>query len=356
MTNSFPSWSTVRLGALLLGVAACGKKESDPQKPRVYTTVSTLAGSGVEGFADGAGSAARFAAPEGAAVDGQGNVYVADPGNARIRKITPAGMVSTLAGTGTAGTLNGALTTARFVGPVDVAIDSQNNLYVADGNCIRRIAGNTVSTYAGAEASGYAEGSATAARFSSVNGVTVDARGVLYVSDYSNYRIRKIMPDGTVSTLAGTGQRGYADGAGSTAQFAGPEGLAVDAQGTVYVADFAGYRIRKITPEGTVSTLAGTGQRGSNDGAGSTAQFAGPTGITLDAQGNLYVADIGNHCIRKVTPAGDVSTLAGTRVSGATDGPVGTAQFDLPAGMTSAGDGTLYVTEFGQRIRAIKAE
>ncbi len=345
---------------LLAGVVACKKDKEVPAEPAFgYTTVSTLAGNGTDGFTDGNGTVAQFYGPEGATVDAQGNVYVADAGNSSIRKITPSGLVSTLTGNGTVGFINGSLTAARFDSPVDVALDGQGNLYVADyGNsCLRKITpGGVVSTFAGTGAVGFADGGATTAQFNGPNGLVIDGQGVVYVSDYDNNRIRKVLPNGTVSTVAGTGQRGFADGPSNSAQFSGPEGLALDGQGNLYVAEFAGYRIRKIAPNGMVSTLAGTGVRGYADGTGSTAQFHGATGLAVDAHGDLLVADAGNYCIRKVTPAGVVSTVAGTRTPGFADGAAGVAQFLAVSGIVVGAKGSLYVTEFGERIRKITSE
>ncbi|HET9505291.1 MAG TPA: NHL repeat-containing protein [Hymenobacter sp.] len=353
------STSLFALGTLLsLGLAAC-KKDDTTERPLVFTTVSTLAGAGTNGYTDGAASTAQFSAPEGLAADAQGNVYVADYGNGRIRKITPAGTVSTLAGNGNAGLTDGPGASASFKGPADVALDNQNNIYVADfeNNCVRKITpAGVVSTLAGTATAGFVNGSATAARFDRPYGLAVDAQGNVYVADYGNACIRKITPSGVVSTLAGTGALGYADGPGSSAQFVGPKALALDAQGNLYVADFAGERIRKVTPAGVVSTLAGTGKFGYTDGPGSSAQFSGVSGLALDAQGNLYVADTGNNCIRKVTPGGVVSTLAGTTKAGGADGPVATAQFNLPSDIAAGSQGVLYVTELSERIRKITTQ
>ena len=355
------SLRSLTLGTLLLaGVVACKKEKEIPAEPAlVYTTVSTLAGNGISGFTDGSAATAQFYGPEGATVDAQGNVYIADTGNSSIRKITPAGTVSTLAGNGTVGFVNGFSTAARFDSPVDVALDGQGNLYVADygNNCLRKITpGGVVSTFAGTGAIGFADGGPTTAQFNGPNGLVVDGQGIVYVSDYDNNRIRKVLPNGTVSTVAGTGQRGFADGPGSNAQLSGPEGLALDGQGNLYVAEFAGQRIRKITPNGMVSTLAGTGVRGYADGAGNAAQFYGVAGLALDAHGDLLVADAGNYCIRKVTPAGVVSTVAGTRTAGFADGAAGVAQFQAVSGIVVGAKGSLYVTEYGERIRKITSE
>lgn len=345
---------------LLLGLSACSK-DSEPtaETPLVYTTVGTLAGSGISGFVNGSATVAQFSYAEGLAADAQGNVYVAEAGNACIRKITPAGVVSTFAGDGTPGLVNGPAATARFSSTADLAFDPQGNLLVADygNNCIRKITpGGIVSTLAGTGVAGFVDGPGTVAQFSDPEGLAIDAQGTVYVSEYGNYSIRKVLPNGTVSTVAGTGRRGYADGPGRSAQFVGPEGLALDAKGTLYVADFAGHRIRKITADGVVSTLAGTGVGGYADGDASTAKFYGPVGIAFDAQGNLIVADAGNYCIRKITPAGTVSVLAGTRVLGYADGPVGTAQFNAPAAVTTGARGVLYVAEYSNHIRKITAQ
>jgi sugar lactone lactonase YvrE len=347
---------------LLLSLVAC-KKDNPTAGPLTYTTVSTVAGRTADGFLDGPSTVAQFSAPEGVTIDAEGNLYVADAVNARIRKITPAGIVSTLAGTGRSGYVNGASTTAQFNYPADVVLDAQHNVYVADqeNHCIRKITPQgTVSTFAGTGASGFKDGVGKQAQFSIPDGLAIDAQGNVYVTELGNNRIRKITPTGLVSTVAG-GLRGYMDGPSSRAQFLGLEGITIDAQGTLYVAEFAGNRIRKITADGTVSTLAGSGTKSYADGLSKSAQFNGPTGLTLDAQGNVYVAELGNNCIRKITPAGEVSTLAGSIIAGAgvsgyDNGPVGTARFVNPSGIVADAQGVLYVTEYANRIRKITAD
>ena len=266
------------------------------------STVSTLAGSGEFGFAEGTGTSAQFWGPYGVAVDASGNVYVADEGNHRIRKITPTGTVSTLAGSGTAGFADGSGTDAQFYYPLGVALDASGNVYVADkvNHRIRKITPTgTVSTLAGSGTAGFADGGGTAAQFYSPYGVAVDASGNVYVADAVNHRIRKITSSGTVSTLAGSGTAGFADSDGTNAQFNNPFGVAVDASGNVYVADRLNHRIRKITATGMVSTLAGS-IYGSADGAGTNAQFSSLEGVAVDASGNVYVADALNSRIRKI--------------------------------------------------------
>jgi len=269
--------------------------------------VSTLAGSGSSGFADGTGTSAKFIRPSGVAVDSAGNVYVADTENHRIRKISPSGEVSTLAGSGgfgsSGGSADGTGTAAQFDRPHGVAVDSAGNVYVADryNHRIRKITpSGVVSTLAGSGVGGFADGTGTAAKFNYPTGVAVDSAGNLYVADQYFQRIRKITASGVVSTLAGSWS-GYADGTGTAAQFNYPAGVAVDSAGNVYVADTENHRIRKITPSGVVSTLAGSGSSGFADGTGTTAKFIRPFGVAVDSAGNVYVADTWNHRIRKIT-------------------------------------------------------
>ena len=318
-------------------------------------TVSTLAGSGVAGFDDGAGNTARFHLPDGVAVDAANNVYVADNLNHRIRKITPTGEVSTLAGSGVAGFADGAGNTAQFYYPYDVAVDAANNVYVADrfNYSVRKIAPTgEVTTLAGNGKAGFVDGAGTAAQFNRPVGITVDASGNVYVADESNHCIRKITPTGVVTTLAGNGSEGFVDGVGTTAQFHYPYGVAVDASDNVYVSDRFNLRIRKITSAGVVSTLAGNGTQGFTDGLGNAAQFDNPNGVTVDVFGNVYVADQGNHLIRKITPAGLVTTLAGSVSNG-----WGT-MFALPGDVAvNASGNVVYVADGNNhRIRKITIE
>ncbi len=285
--------------------------------------VKTFAGSGAQGDADGAGSAASFYFPESVAVDSAGNVYVADYGNNEIRKITPAGAVKTFAGSSTKGDADGTGSAASFDGPEGVAVDSAGNAYVADygNNEIRKITpAGVVRTFAGLGAQGDADGTGSAASFDGPEGVAVDPAGNVYVADYGNNEIRKITPAGVVTTFAGSGAQGDADGTGSAASFDGPEGVAVDSAGNVYVADYGNNKIRKITPAGVVTTFAGSGAQGDADGTGSAASFDGPEGVAVDSAGNVYVGDEFNNEIRKITPAGVVTTFAGSGAEGDADG------------------------------------
>lgn len=318
--------------------------------------VTTLAGSvGVKGSSDGTGSAARFSAPQAVVVDGNGNVYVADTGNDTIRKITPDGQVTTLAGSpGQRGGSDGSGSAARFAAPSGIAVDGRGNVYVGDtdSHTIRKITPDgVVTTLAGsADQRGSNDGTGSAARFNSPLGVAVDGSGNVYVADMRNNTIRKVTPDGVVTTLAGrAGQAGSIDGTGSDARFDAPRGVAVDRNGNLYVACYESNNIRKITPDGVVTTLAGIpGELGSKDGTGSAARFHTPVGMAVDDNGNVYVGDLANHAIRRITPDGVVTTLAGSPGhSGSSDGRGISAQFHFPCGITVDGSGNLYVADRG---------
>ncbi|WP_136152987.1 T9SS type A sorting domain-containing protein [Flavobacterium sangjuense] len=315
--------------------------------------VTTVAGS-TQGFADGPVATAQFFSPLGVAVDAGGNLYVADGWNNKIRKITPAGIVSTLAGS-TQGFSDGAGGSAQFYHPFGVATDTAGNVYVADteNNKIRKITpAGVVSTLAGSGTCGFLNGSGATAQFCSPTGVVTDATGNVYVADLINHRIRKITPTGVVSTLAGGATYGFADGSGTAAKFNAPRGVTIDAAGNVYVADSENNKIRKITPAGMVSTLAGS-TVGFADGTGSAAQFYYPFGVATDPAGNLYVADAYNNKIRKITPTGVVSTLAGS-TQGFADGAGVSAQFHFPEGVAIDSAGNIYIgDQSNERIRKI---
>jgi hypothetical protein len=316
--------------------------------------VSTLAGTaGPPGAADGTGAAARFNQPEAVAVDGAGNVYVADRQNMNIRKVTPTGVVTTLAGfAGQIGSADGTGSAASFWHPSGVALDGAGHVYVADtdNNAVRKVtAAGVVTSLAGSAGQrGNADGLGAAASFNYPQSVAVDGSGNVYVADEGNNTIRKVTPAGVVTTLAGfPGNAGSADGVGLAARFAYPYGVAVDESGTVYVADSGNETIRKITPAGVVTTLAGTpGQSGSADGSGAAARFNQPAAVAVDGAGNVYVTEKGNHTIRKVTPAGVVTTLAGAAgQSGSADGTGAAARFSYPWGVAVDGAGNVYVAD-----------
>ncbi|HTS18487.1 MAG TPA: hypothetical protein VMP11_13015 [Verrucomicrobiae bacterium] len=317
--------------------------------------VSTLAGqAGSAGSANGTGSSARFDYPTGVALDTQGNLYVADGANQTIRKIAPGEVVTTLAGlAGASGTNDGTGSNARFYYPTAVALDSAANVYVADsGNdTIRKITpSGVVTTLAGqAGSQGSADGTGSNARFFEPNGVAVDSSGNVYVADTGNDTIRKITPSGVVTTLAGqAGSQGSADGAGSSARFFYPYGVSVDLAGNVYVTDTYNDTIRKITPNAVVTTLAGlAGSSGYIDGTGDNARFNNPEGAaSIDTAGNVYVSDFGNDTIRMISPGGVVTTLAGSpEIPGSTDGTGTAATFNGPAGVAVDSTGNVYVAD-----------
>ena len=324
--------------------------------------VTTLAGLNISGSADRTGPAAQFSFPYGVATDSSRNVYVADKNNYTIRKITPTGVVSTFAGTaGSSGSADGTGSAARFVSPAGVAIDSSGNVYVADESTIRKITpAGVVSTFAGLAGSyGSMDGTGSAALFRrGISGVATDSSGNVYVADTGNYTIRKITPVGVVSTFAGTVlSSGSMDGTGAAAQFNQPSGVATDSSGNVYVADTGNYTIRKITPAAVVTTLAGIAQAsGYADGTGSAAQFFYPYGVATDSSGNVYVADSSNNAIRKITPAGVVTTIAGgsggqgfkganPTAYGFANGTGAAASFRHPSGVATDSSGDVYVAD-----------
>lgn len=365
--------------------------------------VTTIAGTaGALGFVDGQGTGAMFHAPAAVAVDGAGNVYIADALNNSVRLINNSGAVTTLipppaglndplgvavdangnlfiadsgnnmvwewsnaelttvAGAPSADGSDGMGAQARFDAPESIAADAAGNSYVADtGNStVRKIsAAGAVTTLAGSDSSlGSADGAGTNALFFAPRGVASDAAGNLYLADTGNDTIRQITPGGSVSTIAGTaGFAGTADGSGASAHFNHPQGVAVDGGGTVYVADTGNNTIRKIV-SGAVTTLAGSiYQSGSLDGTGTNALFYQPRGVAADGSGNVYVADTLNHTVREINSAGVVVTVAGTPgVYGSADGAGSNALFREPSGIAIDSSGNLYVADTGnQTLRKI---
>jgi serine/threonine-protein kinase len=291
--------------------------------------VTTLAGNGAQGNVDGTGTAASFNYPVGIAADASGNLYVGDQFNEKVRKITPAGVVTSLS--------------ATFYYPTGVAIDASGNVYVTNlgGNTIREVTpAGVVTTVAGTGVTGSLNGPAASATFSEPSGVAVDGSGNLYITDASNNKIREVSSGGTVSTFAGSGTIGSADGTGTAASFYYPYGIAIDGSDNLYIADSRNNAIRKITSGGVVSTFA-TG-------------FNYPTGIAIDSSGNLYVADEGNNEIRMITPSGVVTTIAGSTTPGDIDGTGSAAAFEYPYGIAIDRSGNIYVTDQGNdKVRKI---
>lgn len=265
--------------------------------------------------------------------------------------------VGTLAGSAPAGYADGTGTAAKFNDPRAMVVDSSGNVYVADknNNCIRKITPQgVVTTFAGSNAAGYADGTGSAAQFNKPFGLAIDKDSNLYVSDQGNNRIRKITPQGVVTTIVGSGTAGLMNAAGTGAQFNGPCAIALDSNGNLYVADTMNHCIRKISSQGIVTTVAGSGVAGYIDSTGTAAQFNKPVGIVVDNAGIIYVSDAGNNIIRKITQQGVVTTLAGTTVGGCVDGAGITAQFNAPFLITVDNQGILYVADkLNNRIRQI---
>jgi sugar lactone lactonase YvrE len=331
-----------------LFIIACNKKNK-------YPTVTTFAGSGFMGSADGRGTTASFANLMGLAVDANGNVYVADSHNNLIRKITPGGIVTTLAGSGAVGSADGKGTAASFFNPVGVAVDKNGNIYVADthNSLVRKVTPDgVVTTIAGKRTDSSMKATdALSVKFDNPAGIAVDTNGNVYVADWMNEVIRKISPEGKVTNLAGSlGNPGSNDGVGSSASFYLPWGVALDSAANIYICDSYNNMIRKISPEGVVTTLAGKKAKGSADGIGTAASFLHPSGIAVDKQGNVYVADMGNHKIRKISPAGLVTTFAGNGMRGSANGRDTAASFYKPYGLAVDKNGIMYVADYQNNL------
>src|SRR5215217_1373662 len=323
----------------------------------IHNEVSTFAGSGLPGGDDGIGTSATFQNPAGLTTDYDGNLYVADSQRSTIRKITPNGRVTTIAGGGTQSFANGNGRSAFFSAPFGIARDQGGNLFVSDANNnqIRKITpAADVTTFAGSRTTGKVDGPGATATFFHIAGLAIDDAGNLYIADSGNALVRKIAPDGQVTTYAGDGTNGRANGPKENSSFDVPAAIAVDIIGNIYLADHYNHMIRKISPAGIVSTLAGSGGQGFADGSPGSATFNNPWGLAADHAGNVYVADYNNHLIRKIAADGKVSTIAGTRAPGSADGPASSAGFNNPIGIATDRFENIYVADFlNHKIRKI---
>ena len=304
--------------------------------------VSTVAGNGTAGSNNGTGTGARFNRPSGITFDASGNMYVADLYNHRIRQITPAGVVSTYAG-GSEGFTNGFKSIASFKRPNDVYIDNNGDMLITDGgnNVIRKINTTTgfVSTFYGTGSTSFLQ---------QPNSTIQDASGNVYVGDGVNHRLIKIPSTGSPQVFAGnSGNSGYLDGTGTTAQFFIPGGLSFDNNGDIIVADVLNHRIRRVTPGRVVTTVAGNGNFGYSDGPAAFAEFNGPVATAVDEYGNIFVAEEQNHTIRMISPSGEVTTFLGTTTPGFAGGDETTTRLNKPIALRFDSQGNLYIAEGG---------
>ena len=329
--------------------------------------VNTYAGNGIDSLVNGKGKNASFGKCFGIGSDKNGNLYIPDTYHNVIRKIDSKGHVSTFAGSGKFGNKDGIANEAEFSEPAGAYVDHHGNVFIADwgGNKIRKInSKGIVSTVAGLDSTGYVNGDKDVAMFCAPRSCCVDEDGNIYVGDCWNHSIRKITPDGMVSNLAGGGQPyiyfnkgSWKDGTGTDASFDAPCGVAVDKSGNVYVADANNNKIRKITPEGVVTTIAGSADNegktsGLKDGFVDSAMLWVPTELVIDEEGYLFIGDSYNNCIRMLTPDGFLYTIAGNGEKGYKDGK--NSMCDSPRGVTLVGKNLFFFDYNNNRVRYIK--
>lgn len=349
--------ATFHFYAILVSSVLLSACAQIPEPPRI-ASVSTLAGDGIAGLKDGKGAEARLNRPHGIGFFADGRLAVADRGNHLVRTIDIDGTVRTLAGGGKAGFADGKADEALFNEPIAVAADRQGNVFVADRNNhrIRRIwPDGHVTTLAGSGEAGFVDGPANKASFNQPYGVALDdAEITLYVADYLNHTIRQInLLTDDVSTLAGNGKPGFSDGVGQKAAFNQPYNLRSDSHGGLIVPDQNNHAIRRVGMDGTVATLAGSGKAGFADGKGREAQFNNPTGAVIAEDGNIYVADRNNHRLRRIAVDGTVTTLAGNGEAAFADGSLSVSRFNRPLDV-GLRDGKLFVSEENNhRIRVL---
>jgi sugar lactone lactonase YvrE len=328
-------------------------------------TIATVAGKRVLGFSGDGGPAtsAQFYAPGSVALDPRGNLYIADTWNHRIRKVAPDGIITTVVGNGPTDWGGGKDANAQLYIPKRVAIDNHGNIYISDAgrNRIRKVTpAGLITTIAGNGTSGFSgDGSpAISAQFNDPDGIALDSSDNLYIADSNNNRIRKVTPAGIITTIAGNGAKGSSGDGGpaALAQLYWPQGVTVDSSGNLFVADMQNHRIRKVTPDGIITTIAGNGKPGfgGDSGQATSAQLNTPRSISMDNAGNLYIADTANYRIRKITPAGIITTIAGNGQGGFSGdgGSAVSAQLGGPWDMVVDSSGNLYIADTN-RIRKV---
>jgi uncharacterized protein (TIGR03437 family) len=332
-------------------------------------TISTVAGTGKAAEAGDAGPAAsaELCEPRGVTVDSSGNLYIADYCGQTVRKVTPNGIITTVAGNGTAGYSGdgGPATSAELDGPYRVTVDTSGNIYIPDSSnsVIRKVAADgTISTVAGNGFSGYSGdgGLATNAELNYPEAVAFDSAGNYYIADEAANVIRKVDINGVITTYAGTGNSNYTGDGGPaiSATLDGPVGIAMDSVGDLYISDQGNDVIRQVNPGGVIATVAGTGRSGfSGDGGpAAAAQFDSPASINLDSSGNLYIPDVGNNRIRVVLTSGTIWTVAGDGIGGyaGDGGPALSAEIYAPRGVAAAPNGDVYIADFSNnRVRQL---
>jgi sugar lactone lactonase YvrE len=303
-------------------------------------TISVFAGTGRTTFAGDGGpaTAADLSAPSYVAADNAGNVYIADTGNGRIRKVDSTGTITTVAGGGTRSPGTGVPATSAGIGPSVVALDNSGLLYFARPTAYRIDSSGLLSYIPNTE-------------INFAGGMAFDSSNNLFISDFSGNTVIKVTPTGNITSVAGTGSGGYSgdNGPAISAQIVEPSGIAVDSQGNVYIADSGNNRVRKVNPGGTITTIAGNGQYGylGDGGPATNASFKGPSSVAVDSAGNVFVSDYNNCVLRRIDPSGIVATIAGTGQCGdaGDGGPAASASISRPYGVAVDSSGRIYIVE-----------
>lgn len=341
---SYPTPNTFSVNETIIPIVPINTGGSIPNGNGIIT----YAGTGFQGDTVGDISTAQFNFPTTAILDHNNAVLVVDRGNHKIKKIDSNGLVSNLVGSGAIGALDGTSETATFNFPSSIVEDSNGNLFICDqsNHKIRKVDTNgIVSTFAGSGVGGFQDGVGIAARFYYPDEITIDNDDTIYVADYYNHKIRKITSTGVVSTLAGS-VIGDADGIGNLAKFNSPTGVCLDALGNIIVTDYGNHKIKKILPSGQVVTIAGNGS-GDINGEVSIAKFKNPTISTVDPSGAIFVTDYGNNKIKIIDTTGTVSTFCGSGALGDHDDELLLAKLKNPSCISIDQNGTLYITDYG---------